>query len=118
MLAAGAYFPDLLPLRAHNRVWFGPTKHFLVGRYMANRRSINSKYLPQWVYSDDSLDQPFKIQSHFQNEPIGLSNACPRRHTNFRLRAAAPQIVAEQLSGQAEKWVKQALMFSDNLRGS
>ena len=27
-----------------------PTKHFRVGRYMANRRSINSTTLPKWVY--------------------------------------------------------------------
>ena len=46
----GGRFPVLLPLRARNRLWFGPTKHFRVGRYMANRRSINSKRLPQCVY--------------------------------------------------------------------
>jgi len=46
----GDCFPVLLPLRARNRLWFGPTKHFRVGRYMANRRSINSGTLPQWVY--------------------------------------------------------------------
>ena len=43
-------FPVLLPLRARNSFWFGPTKHFRVGRSMANRRSINSKTLPKWVY--------------------------------------------------------------------
>ena len=47
----GGRFPVLLPMRARNRLWFGPTKHFRVGRYMANRRSINSKSLSQWVYS-------------------------------------------------------------------
>jgi len=46
----GGRFPVLLPLRARNRLWFGPTKHFHVGRYMANRRSINSETVPQWVY--------------------------------------------------------------------
>jgi len=39
----GGRFPDLLPLRARNRLWFGPTMHFRVGGYMANRRSINSQ---------------------------------------------------------------------------
>jgi len=46
----GGRFPVLLPLRARNRLWFGPPKHFRVGRYMANRRSIDSKTLPKWVY--------------------------------------------------------------------
>ena len=46
----GGRFPVLLPLRARNWLWFGPTKHFSVGRSMANRRSINSKPLPKWVY--------------------------------------------------------------------
>jgi len=55
---------------------------------------------------------------------MSLSNFSPRRHTNFRLHAAAPQIVAKllrrrrRLSGQAGKGVKEALKFSDNLRGS
>ena len=43
-------FPVQLPLRDRNRLWFGPNKRFRVGRYMANRGSINSKTLPQWVY--------------------------------------------------------------------
>ena len=46
----GGRFPVLLPLRDRNRLRFGPTKHFRVCRYMANRGSINSKTLPQWVY--------------------------------------------------------------------
>jgi hypothetical protein len=46
----GGHFPVLLPLRACNRLWFGPSKHSRVGRSMANRRSINSKTLPKWVY--------------------------------------------------------------------
>ena len=46
----GGRFPVLLPLRARNRLWFGPPKHFRVGRSMANRPSINSKTLPKWVY--------------------------------------------------------------------
>jgi len=36
----GGRFPVLLPMRARNRLWVGPTKRFRVGRYMANRRSI------------------------------------------------------------------------------
>ena len=32
----GGRFHVLLPLRARNRLWFGPTKHFRVGRSMAN----------------------------------------------------------------------------------
>jgi len=47
----GGPFPVLLPVRARNRLWFGPTKYFRVGRHMASRRSINSKTLPQWLYS-------------------------------------------------------------------
>ena len=39
----GGRFPVLLPLRARNRLWFGPTKQFRMGRSMANRRFINSK---------------------------------------------------------------------------
>jgi hypothetical protein len=46
----GGRFSVLLPLRARNRLWFGLTKRFRVGRYVANRRSINSKTLPQCVY--------------------------------------------------------------------
>ena len=46
----GGRFPVLLPLRARIRLWFGTTKHFRVGQYMANRRSINSKTLAQWVF--------------------------------------------------------------------
>ena len=72
----------------------------------------------------DFLDQPFKTQNQFQNDQISLSNSSPRRHTNFRLRAAAQQIVAKyrrrrrRLSAQCGKGVKQAVNFSDNLRGS
>jgi hypothetical protein len=33
----GGRFPVLLPVSARNRLWFDPTKHFRVGRYMANR---------------------------------------------------------------------------------
>jgi len=47
----GGRFPVLLPLRDRNRLWFGPTKLFRVGRYMTNRRSINLRTLPQWVYT-------------------------------------------------------------------
>jgi len=60
---------------------------------------------------DDFLDQPFKTQNEFQNDQIRLSNSSPRRHTKFRLSAAAPQIVAKhrrrrrRLSGQAGKRV-------------
>jgi hypothetical protein len=38
----GGRIPVLLPMRARNRLWFGPIKHFRVGRHVANRRSINS----------------------------------------------------------------------------
>ena len=39
----GGRFLVPLPVRALNRLWFGPSKHFRVGRYMANRLSMNSK---------------------------------------------------------------------------
>jgi len=39
----GDRFPVQLPVRALNNLWFGPTKHFRVGRYMANGLSLNSK---------------------------------------------------------------------------
>ena len=46
-------FPVLLPVRARNRLyWFGPTKHFRVGRDIANRRSINSRSIPKCVYQE------------------------------------------------------------------
>jgi len=45
--------------------------------------------------SDHFSDQPFKPQNEFQNDQISLSNSSPRRHTNFRMRTAAPQIVAK-----------------------
>ena len=54
----GGRFPVLLPLRARNRLWFGPTKHFRVGRYMANRRSINLKTLQKWVYTGRGAVEP------------------------------------------------------------
>jgi len=68
--------------------------------------------------TDYFLDQPFKTQNHFQNDQISVSNSSPRRHTNFRLRAAAPQIVAKlrrrrrRLSGQAGNSVKRALKLA------
>jgi hypothetical protein len=74
--------------------------------------------------SYDFLDQPFKTQSHFQNDQISLSNSSPRRRTNLRLRAAAPQIVAKhrrrrrRISSLGEEAVSHALKFSNNLRGS
>jgi len=81
--------------------------------------------LTMGLNSDYVLDQPFKTQNRFQNDQISLSNSSSsRRHTNFRLRAAAPQIVAKhrrrrrRLSSQEGKGVKQALKISDNLRGS
>jgi len=80
--------------------------------------------LTMGLNSEVFLDQPFKTQNRFQNDQISLSNSSPRRHTNFRLRAAAPQIVAKyrrrrrRLSAQGGKKVKQALNFSDKLRGS
>jgi len=43
-------FPVLLPVRASNRLWFGPTKDFRVGQYLAIRRSNNSENVTQWVY--------------------------------------------------------------------
>jgi hypothetical protein len=73
---------------------------------------------------DRFLDHPFKTQNQFQNDQISLSNFSPRRHTNFRLCAAAPQIVLKhrrrrrRLFAPGGKGVKQGLMFSDNLRGS
>jgi len=51
--------------------------------------------LTMGLNSDYFLDQPFKTQNQFQNDQISLSNSSPRRHTNIRLRAAAPQIVAK-----------------------
>ena len=51
--------------------------------------------LTMGLNSDYVLDQPFKTQNRFQNDQISLSNFSSRRHTNFRLRAAAPQIVAK-----------------------
>ena len=38
----GGQLPVLLPVRARNSFWLGPTKYFRVGRYVANSRSINS----------------------------------------------------------------------------
>jgi hypothetical protein len=51
----GGRVPVLLPVRALNRLWFGPTKHFRVDRYMAIRLSIDSDTLPKWVYGSESL---------------------------------------------------------------
>jgi hypothetical protein len=74
--------------------------------------------------TDNFLDQPVKTQSHFKNDPISLSHSTPRYHTNIRLRAAAPQIVAKhrrqqrRFSSKGGKWVRQALKFSENLRRS
>jgi len=45
--------------------------------------------------SNHFSDQPFKTQNEFQNDQISLSNSSPRLHTDFRLRTAAPQIVAK-----------------------
>jgi len=45
--------------------------------------------------TEDFLDQHFKTQNHFRNDQFSLSNSGPCRHTNFRLRAATPQIVAK-----------------------
>jgi hypothetical protein len=50
----GGRFPVQLSVRARKRLWSGPTKHLRVGRCMANRRSINSKTLPKWVYGFES----------------------------------------------------------------
>jgi len=69
-------------------------------------------------------DLPFETQNQFQNDQFSHSNSSPRRHTNFRLRAAAPHIVAKhrrrrrRLSARCGNRVKPALKFSDNLRGS
>jgi hypothetical protein len=74
--------------------------------------------------SDRASDLPFETQKSFQNDQISLSDSSPRRHTNFRLRAAAPHIVTKhwrrrrRLSAQCGKRVKHALKCSDNLRGS
>jgi hypothetical protein len=70
------------------------------------------------------IDQPFKKPERIQNYQISVSNSSPRRHTHFRLRATAPQIVTKhrrrrrRLFGQSGSAVKQGLMFSDNLRGT
>ena len=66
----GGRFPVRLPLRARNRLCFGPPKHFRVGRYMANRGSINSKTLPQWVYLSAvqiSTLEPFNLFESLSN---------------------------------------------------
>ena len=52
----GGRFPVLLLERARNRLWSGPTKHFRVGECMANRRSINSKNSPKWLYLAATLE--------------------------------------------------------------
>jgi hypothetical protein len=52
----GGRFPVLLPVRARNRSWSSPTKHFRVGGCMANRRSINSNISPKWLYSAAPLE--------------------------------------------------------------
>jgi len=83
----GGRFPVLLPLRARNRLWFGPTKQFRVGRYVANRRSVNSKTLPQWVYS--------RSRCAFTSRILGsteLGSAAVKCHFGFKNKNTTFQI--------------------------
>ena len=45
----GGRFPVLLPLRARNRLWFGPTKHFRVDLWRTDGL-LTQKLYRTWVY--------------------------------------------------------------------
>ena len=76
----GGRFSVLLPRRDRNRLWFGPTKHFRVGRYMANRRSVNSKTIPQWVYQREVTQMATWLWDRSVGRvqvPVGSNNRGP-----------------------------------------
>jgi len=102
----GGRLPVLLPQRARNRLWSGPTatKHFRVGRYMANRRSINSKPLPQWVYCDARRPEIAffsSARSVIVNHFVAFERAVQRLPTyaQIRLKFAAK---TESIAGAAK----------------
>ena len=76
----GGRFPVLLPPRDRNRLWFGPTKRFRVGRCMANRRPIYSKTVSQWVYTMYSSYQTGRSPFKFRTTKTQSNRQRPKGH--------------------------------------
>jgi len=108
----GGCFPVLLPVRARNRLWFGPTWRFRVGRYMANRRSINLTAIPQSVYSLASTPDPtlsltkhplprYEAGSAYRIQPYLRSNA---RAVDRSLALKIRYSDSDGLRGHRRRW--------------